>query len=107
MNKIIATEWYQESIEIWNKHVFCKLHAIDGYRLKKKQSFSQYDCIKSIKFEPVLEMTGIKMALCPHMNYSVNAALSEINVISHQNDGMKDFESQWQNKPITPEVPLW
>ncbi len=74
--------------------------------IRKDQSFSQYDCIKSITFEPVLEMTGIQTALCPHMNYSVNASLSERNVISHQNNGMKDFESQWQNKPITPDVPL-
>ncbi len=62
--------------------------------IRKDWSFSQYDCIKSIKFDPVLEMTGIKTALCPHMNYSVNAALSERNVISHQNDGMKDFSGK-------------
>lgn len=63
--------------------------------IRNNQSFSQYDCIKSIKFEPVLEMTRVKTALCPHKNYSVNAALSGTNVISHQNDGMKEFESQW------------
>lgn len=95
MNKIIAlndTRSLSESeTDIFSVNCM-PLMVID---IRKVQCFSQYDCIKSIKFEPVLEMTGIKTALCPHMNYSVNAALSERNVISHQNDGMKDFESQW------------